>query len=105
MYSGEKSADEQGLKGIASQCLFRPKLKTRTEFKNLNLRGPTHSVRRKSQTGNGNLKPKLGDPSVPLPGDRTTNQETATPEAFIRKLQRTPTPKLIQNELVAPLEL
>ena len=81
----EKSVDEQGLKGVASQYLFRPKLKTRTEFKNLSLRDPTHSVRRKSQTGNGNLKPKLGDPSVQLSGDRTTNQETATQEAFIAK--------------------
>ena len=89
MIRDEKSSDEQGLKGIASQYLFRPKLKTRTEVKNLNLRNPTHSVRRKSQTGNGNLKPKLGDPSVPLSGDRTTNQETPIPEAFIAKLQRT----------------
>ena len=28
-------------------------------------------------------------PPFPLPGDRTTNQETATPEVFITKLQRT----------------
>ena len=93
MNRDEISADEQGYT-VTGWTVMK---KTRTGIKNLNSRDPTHGIRRKSQTDNGNLKTKIGDPSVLLPKDRTTYQETPIPEAFITKSCSALTPNAFTN--------